>query len=62
MLRAHMHGFFVDNRLWAKARALADPLAFDTYRAAQVGEQACGAGRGRSRYSWASPANGAGGL
>ena len=40
MLRAYMHGFFVDNRLWAKAKSLSDPLAYDTYRAAQVGHGA----------------------
>jgi hypothetical protein len=39
MLRAYMHGFFVDNRLWAKAKSLADPLAYDSYRAAQVGRR-----------------------
>ncbi len=30
-MRAYMHGYFVDNRLWHKARALAEPFAYDTY-------------------------------
>ena len=31
-----MHGFFVDNRLYGKARAIADPAAYDAYRAERV--------------------------
>ena len=34
-----MHGYFVDNRLWHKARALAEPFAYDTYRAQRVQEK-----------------------
>jgi ribosome biogenesis protein ENP2 len=37
--RAYMHGFFVDNRLYAKARAIADPLAYEAYRARKVEER-----------------------
>ena len=36
LTRAYMHGFFVDNRLWHKARALAEPFAYDTYRQQRV--------------------------
>lgn len=36
LMRAYMHGFFVDNRLWHKARALAEPFAYDTYRQQRV--------------------------
>eukprot|EP00216_Chloropicon_sp_CCMP2111_P005383 CAMPEP_0198239520 /NCGR_PEP_ID=MMETSP1446-20131203/4904_1 /TAXON_ID=1461542 ORGANISM="Unidentified sp, Strain CCMP2111" /NCGR_SAMPLE_ID=MMETSP1446 /ASSEMBLY_ACC=CAM_ASM_001112 /LENGTH=651 /DNA_ID=CAMNT_0043922123 /DNA_START=118 /DNA_END=2073 /DNA_ORIENTATION=+ len=32
VLRAYMHGFFVDNRLYHKARSLSDPFAYDKYR------------------------------
>ncbi len=35
-MRAYMHGYFVDNRLWHKARALAEPFAYDTYRQQRV--------------------------
>lgn len=31
LLRAYMHGFFIDYRLYKKAQALADPFAYDTY-------------------------------
>ena len=36
MLRAYMHGFFVDNRLYDKAKVLTDPFAYETYRAQRV--------------------------
>lgn len=36
LMRAYMHGYFVDNRLWHKARALAEPFAYDTYRQQRV--------------------------
>ena len=36
LMRAYMHGYFVDNRLWHKARSLAEPFAYDTYRAQRV--------------------------
>ena len=32
VLRAYMHGYFVDNRLYHKARAVSDPFAYDRYR------------------------------
>ncbi|KAJ4716803.1 Nucleolar protein 10-like [Melia azedarach] len=31
LLRAYMHGFFVDYRLYKKAKALVDPFAYETY-------------------------------
>lgn len=31
LLRAYMHGFFIDYRLYKKAHALADPFAYDDY-------------------------------
>ncbi|KAL3749317.1 hypothetical protein ACJRO7_010427 [Eucalyptus globulus] len=31
LLRAYMHGFFIDHRLHKRAKALADPFAYDTY-------------------------------
>lgn len=36
LLRAYMHGFFIDNRLYGKAKAIADPFAYDAYRAKRV--------------------------
>eukprot|EP00955_Chlamydomonas_euryale_P025126 264597-Chlamydomonas_euryale.AAC.1 len=36
MLRAYMHGFFVDNRLYEKAKILTDPFAYETYRSQRV--------------------------
>ncbi len=32
MLRAYMHGFFVDNRLYNKAKNLTQPFAYEAYR------------------------------
>jgi ribosome biogenesis protein ENP2 len=32
MLRAYMHGFFVDNRLYGKAKAIAEPFSYEKYR------------------------------
>lgn len=31
LLRAYMHGFFIDHRLHKRAKALVDPFAYDTY-------------------------------
>lgn len=31
-----MHGFFVDNRLYEKAKVLTDPFAYETYRAQRI--------------------------
>ncbi|MEW5309812.1 MAG: hypothetical protein WDW38_001668 [Sanguina aurantia] len=39
LLRAYMHGFFVDNRLYNKARAMMDPFAYETYRAQRIAKK-----------------------
>lgn len=39
LLRAYMHGFFVDIRLYNKARAVAEPFAFDRYRKDKIREE-----------------------
>ncbi|XP_043695384.1 nucleolar protein 10 isoform X2 [Telopea speciosissima] len=31
LLRAYMHGYFIDYRLYKKAKSLSDPLAYDAY-------------------------------
>ena len=36
VLRAHMHGFFMDVRLYAEAKAMVDPFAYDEYRKAKI--------------------------
>ena len=36
LLRAYLHGYFLHNRLHAKARALAEPFAYEAYRAQRV--------------------------
>jgi hypothetical protein len=36
LLRAYMHGFFIDNRLYGKAKAIVDPFAYEAYRAKRV--------------------------
>ena len=38
-LKAYMHGYFLDNRLYKKAKDLADPFAYETYRADRVKEK-----------------------
>jgi len=39
MLRAYMHGFFVDNRLYGKAKAIAEPFSYEKYRQDKVDEK-----------------------
>lgn len=36
LLRAFMHGFFLHNRLWHKALALARPFEYEDYRAQRI--------------------------
>lgn len=36
LLRAFMHGYFLHNRLWNKARAIAQPFAYDDYRQQRI--------------------------
>ncbi|XP_055526515.1 nucleolar protein 10 [Wyeomyia smithii] len=39
MLRAYMHGFFIDIRLYNKAKAIVDPFAFERYRKEKIAKQ-----------------------
>lgn len=39
LLRAYMHGFFIDNRLYNKAKAISDPFAYETYRKKKIEEK-----------------------
>ncbi|CAG9466800.1 unnamed protein product [Pedinophyceae sp. YPF-701] len=39
LLRAYLHGFFVDNRLYHKATNLANPFAYEEYRKKRVQEK-----------------------
>lgn len=36
LLRAVMHGYFIDNRLYQKAKAASDPFAFEEYKQKQI--------------------------
>ena len=36
VLRAYMHGYFMDMRLYKKAQAVAQPFAYETYRQEQI--------------------------
>eukprot|EP00887_Chlorella_sp_A99_P002039 scaffold18.g2039.t1 len=36
LLKAYMHGFFMDNRLYSKAKSIADPFAYEAYRQKRV--------------------------
>ena len=40
LLRAYMHGYFIDNRLYQKAKAAADPFAFETYKQEKIDQVA----------------------
>lgn len=39
LLRAYMHGFFIDYRLYQKARAMIDPFSLEEYRKKKIGEK-----------------------
>ncbi len=39
MLRAYMHGYFIDNRLYGRAKTVAEPFAYDAYRAKRVAQK-----------------------
>ncbi|KAI8105935.1 hypothetical protein M9434_000514 [Picochlorum sp. BPE23] len=39
MLRAYMHGYFIDNRLYNKAKSIADPFAYETYKKKKIEEK-----------------------
>ncbi|XP_033645409.1 nucleolar protein 10-like [Asterias rubens] len=36
LLRAYMHGYFIDIRLYHKAKAIADPFAYEEYRKSKI--------------------------
>lgn len=39
LLRAYMHGFFIDHRLYAKAKAMTNPFAYEEYRQKVIREK-----------------------
>ncbi|CAM9650457.1 unnamed protein product [Lampetra planeri] len=39
LLRAYMHGFFIDIRLYHKVKAMANPFAYDEYRKQKIREK-----------------------
>jgi ribosome biogenesis protein ENP2 len=39
LIRAYMHGFFIDNRLYHKARARVAPFEYEAFRAKRVAEK-----------------------
>lgn len=39
LLRAYMHGFFIDYRLYLKAKSMADPFAYEAYRQQRIQEK-----------------------
>jgi ribosome biogenesis protein ENP2 len=39
LLKAYMHGFFIDLRLYEKAKAIANPFAYNEYRERMVREK-----------------------
>jgi ribosome biogenesis protein ENP2 len=39
LLKAYMHGFFIDNRVYQKAKAIVDPFAYDAYREKRVAQK-----------------------
>jgi ribosome biogenesis protein ENP2 len=39
LLRAYMHGFFMDIRLYNKLKQVSDPFAYDTYRKQKIDEK-----------------------
>lgn len=39
MLRAYMHGYFIDNRLYSKAKSISDPFAYETYKKKKIEEK-----------------------
>ncbi|KAH9318356.1 hypothetical protein KI387_020125, partial [Taxus chinensis] len=39
LLRAYMHGYFIDYRLYFKAKSMADPFAYEAYRQKRIQEK-----------------------
>ena len=48
MLRAYMHGFFIDHRLHERAKAVTDPFSYDEWRKRKLKGRGSGSGRGRA--------------
>jgi ribosome biogenesis protein ENP2 len=36
MVKAYMHGFFIDTQLYGRAKSVAQPFAYDEYRKQKV--------------------------
>ncbi|XP_033117481.1 nucleolar protein 10-like [Anneissia japonica] len=51
LLRAYMHGYFMDIRLYHKARAIADPFAYEEYRRNKIREKIDEARKNRVRIN-----------
>ncbi|KAH7387446.1 hypothetical protein KP509_16G023700 [Ceratopteris richardii] len=39
LVHAYMHGFFIDHRLYNKAKSMVDPFAYETYRKQRIQEK-----------------------
>ena len=39
MLRAYMHGYFMDNRLYGKAKAIAEPFSYEDFKKKKIKEK-----------------------
>jgi ribosome biogenesis protein ENP2 len=39
LLRAYMHGYFIDSKLYLKAKAVVDPFSYDQYRKDKIREK-----------------------
>jgi len=39
LLKAYMHGYFVDIRLYRKAKSVAEPFAYEEYRRKKIREK-----------------------
>lgn len=51
MLKAYMHGFFLDNKLYEKAKLIADPFAYEEYRKKTINDKLEKQREGRIRVS-----------
>jgi ribosome biogenesis protein ENP2 len=47
MVKAYMHGFFIDAQLYARSKAVAQPFAYDEYRKQKVREKVDGTAQQR---------------
>jgi ribosome biogenesis protein ENP2 len=62
LLRAYMHGFFLDARLYSKAAAAAQPEAYEAWRAAKVAAKLEEERQGRISVARKLPKVGVGGV